>query len=186
MAKIFITDFEELWNGVTIEAKAIALGFIDERETPDGFRWLQTVITDDPLPGKTLQSVDNGFPQLAQPFYFNYKAFEIDPRMFADSPDRNLPVLGRKIAWNATLTLVAVDLKEQYLVAHDIRTYGFTLRRKWGNDVGEVELVKPRQDWLALQKQIDIVKRFYPAWTFSMLKYEGRVLTVSKTSTEYA
>src|SRR5437762_96072 len=43
--KLAVSAFEESMNGIHIEATASGVEFPDPWETPDGFRWVQTVIT---------------------------------------------------------------------------------------------------------------------------------------------
>jgi len=176
MAKISLTRFEESNNGINIEAIAkqlAAFGFAQDKDwiegidAVDGFRWLQTVKTNSPLPPQSrLEYVDHGkdFPD---PFYNQTAIGPSDPdNKFEDFPQRK-PGRGR-IVWNATLTLVAVNLKEKRLVAHDIRAYGFELTIMRGTQsVGEVKLVKPTLNWSDLKEHRRIVKVDYPDWKFS-------------------
>src|SRR5262245_16847810 len=172
MAKIINpVSFKEAFNAVSLEAEADDLDSFD-RDYPDGFRWVQTVITNDPLEGKQPESVDPGRSKLPEPFYYRYLPNVREPGKFDDTVRRSVPAAGKTTEWNATLTLVAVDLKHKWMEAHDIRTYGFKLSlRKGMRDVGNVELVYPKPDWHALGKHAAIVKLEYPAWTFSLLKW---------------
>jgi hypothetical protein len=166
--KLSVNAFEESLNGVHIEAVASGIDMPDPWVCPDGFRWVQTVATNDPLPGKGPESVDGGG---SEPFYYSYKPGEKNPRTFEDYSQRNVPSGSRTIVWNATLALVGVDTSKKSLKPYDIRTYGFRLTRMSGTaSVGQVQLVSPKQDWAAFGKHRDVVTAAFPDWELSLLK----------------
>jgi len=176
MAKMTLKRFEESLNGINIEAAAIQLaafgfaqdkGWTQSRDAVDGFRWVQTVHTNDPLPPqRRLEYVDHG-KDSSEPFYYQFTIGPTDPaNKFEDFPQR-WPRSAR-IFWNAILTLTAVDLNQKLLVAHDIRSYGFELSLMRGTQsVGEVKLNRPRENWSDLKEHRRIFKLDYPDWKFS-------------------
>jgi len=176
MAKMSVSRFEESNNGLNIEAIASQLGaygfaqdkgWVEGKHAVDGFRWLQTVKTNAPLPPQArLEYVDHGkdFPD---PFYNQTAIGPTDPEnKFEDFPQRS-PGPGR-IFWKATLTIVAVNLQDRRRVAHDIRAYGFELTIMRGTSfVGEVKLTAPSRNWSDLKEHRRIVKLDFPDWKFS-------------------
>lgn len=163
-----VGDFAESFNGIHIKVTASNVDLPDPWVAPDGFRWLQTIVTNTPLAGKAPESVDPGSDS-SEPFYYNYRGKE--PKEFEDYPNRGVPSPGQTVVWDATLTLVGVDREKKYLTSYDIRTYGFGATLMAGTSgVSEVKLVAPKQDWGALRKHRAIVKSAYPQWEVSLLK----------------
>jgi hypothetical protein len=165
--RMSVGDFADSFNGIHIKVTASNVDFPDPWVANDGFRWLQTIVTNTPLAGRASQSVDPGSGP--EPFYYDYSGKE--PNEFEDYPNRGVPSAGQMVVWDATLTLVGVDRKEKYLTPYDIRTYGFRARLMPGTSgVSEVKPVAPKQDWSALGKHRAIVQGAYPDWTVSLLK----------------
>lgn len=167
--KMSVTDFAESFNGIHIKAAPSNVEFPDPWVAPNGFRWLQTIITNTPLAGKPAEAVDPG--TYAEPFYYDQPPSQKEPGEFEDYPNRGVPSAGQTVAWDATLTLVGLDRNKRYLTPYDVRSYGFRATLMSGTSgVSDVKLVAPKQDWSALGKQRTIVKARYPAWELSLLK----------------
>jgi hypothetical protein len=133
-------------NGIYIRADAMDTDLFDS-PTSDGFRWVQTVITNDPAKGKNPKDVDQGDLSAAvdDPFYYRTPESDWQPGLFDDNPRRPAPKDETSVTtWTATLTLVSINLKEKLLMPHDILTYGFNVKLMHGTTfTAEVEKVIP-------------------------------------------
>jgi hypothetical protein len=103
MGIIYNIQFGEEANGVYIEADAMETDLFDDR-AQDGFRWVQTVMTNDPMNGIS-DTVDQGQSSgLTDPFYYRTPASDWEPGHFEDHPRRPIPNPGDTTTWRATLT----------------------------------------------------------------------------------
>jgi hypothetical protein len=158
--------------GVEIHADASET---DQKESDlvDGFRWAQTVDTNDPLNGASNQDVDQGTPGVVQfdPFYNRTPQSQFGPGHFEDHPRRGVPNDPTvPTTWTATLTLCSVVFAKKLLLAHDIRTYGFIQKVMDGATiVADTKLKTPRpvKNWADLIRHATIVRHRYPSWSFA-------------------
>jgi hypothetical protein len=179
-------------SGVNFEATAVDLPTDEEimgkagvHYFTYGFRWVQTVITNDPLPGEGPEFVDSPRPQV-EPFYNKYARNEKGPGKFEDWPSRQLHD-NDPIKWEAVLALVGVEPSQKWMEPYDVRKYGFTLHPdpkltpsqlapggalQIGKVVPNHKVVPtpPVQDWSAFTKHWSIVHAAFPAWEYSPSK----------------
>jgi hypothetical protein len=116
-------------KGLSITADAANL--VSSPDFPDGFRWLQTVTTNDPsdtpvgaplLPAP-ITYVDPRPNDDTKPFYWTDAEEAANLGHFADSPGRPAHPTGT-ITWNAILSIGGVKAKE--VTRFDSITYGFS------------------------------------------------------------
>lgn len=187
VAKGLLDRARTLWRG---EEQVKRLGWegnkpgqVDEKAStfyPYGFRWVQTIKTNDPLnPGVAEESVDGEARKGVEPYYNHYSRNEKGPGKFEDYPTRQLTD-NNSIEWLATLALVGVEQPENRLEAYDVHTYGFKLSPEKPLTASQlanrekpfhkVDPIFPKQDWSAFQKHRSIVEAAFPDWEYSMLK----------------
>ncbi len=176
----------QLPSGVNFKASASDLPTADDIMGKEGvkyftygFRWVQTVITNEPLPGVGPESIDGEARKGVEPYYNKYSLNEKGPGDFEDWPSRTLSG-NSPLEWKATLALVGVEPKNNWLEAYDIRTYGFKLTPDISltsaqlaagqKPFHKVDPIYPKQDWSAFLKHRSIVKAAFPNWDYSLLK----------------
>ena len=173
----------QMASGVNFEATASDLpsdedimGKAGVRYFSYGFRWVQTVVTNDPLPGQPKESIDGEGRNGAEPFYSKYVRNEKGPGKFEDWPARQLSPNQTSLEWKATLALVGVETENKWMEPYDIRTYGFTLTpdmsltQQGQQPYHKVNPIYPKEDWSAFARHRSIVQAAVPSWGYSLLK----------------
>jgi hypothetical protein len=118
-----------------IEVSADATGLVSSLDFPDGFRWLQTVTTNDPsdtpvgapLLPVPITYVDPRPNDDTKPFYWTDAEEAANLGHFKDEPGRPAHPTGT-ITWAAVLSLGGVNKKE--VTRFDSFGYGFSLDSK--------------------------------------------------------
>jgi hypothetical protein len=148
-----------------IDVSADAVGLYTSADFPDGFRWLQTVTTNDPsntpvgaplLPAP-ITYVDPLPNDDTKPFYWTDAEEAKNIGHFEDKPGRPSHPTGT-ITWNAMLSLGGVNKKE--VTRFDSVAYGFSLDSK-----GTVSVNGPSSP-SSVASHIGTLAREFSGWTF--------------------
>jgi len=148
-----------------LDVSADAEGLVSTPNFPDGFRWLQTVTTNDPsdtpvgaplLPAP-ITYVDPRPNDDAKPFYWTDAEEAANLGHFKDAPGRPAHPTGT-ITWNAVLSLGGVNKKE--VTRFDSVAYGFTLDSK-----GTVSVNGPSSP-SSVAGHLGTLAAEFPGWKF--------------------
>jgi hypothetical protein len=118
-----LTSITSKTAGLRIEVEAT--GVTSSPEFPDGFKWTQTIDTNDPMGGTTSPYVDPRPNDDGKPFYYTDAEQVAFPTTFVDNPSRPAPASGTT-TWDAILCLNGVDESAKIVTAFDCLTYGFS------------------------------------------------------------
>ena len=157
-------SFAATARGVSIEV-AMDRAYCSE-DYPDGFRWVQTVTTNDPswtAVGAPLKSppvtyVDPKPNDDTKPFYWTDTEFVAKKANFDDTPGRPAHPTDT-IVWDAVLSLVAVNGKK--LKRFDSLAYGFSRDKS-----GAVTTRAPGKA-TSLASHTSAFASDFPGWTYS-------------------
>ena len=149
-----------------IDIKVEQVGTYTSEEFPDGFRWIQTVTTNDPgytavgapLLATPVTYVDPTPNDDAKPFYWTDAEFQSKGPSFEDHPGRPAHSKGT-INWDAILTLNGVNGKSAE--CFDSLTYGFSIATD-----GTVT-VRHAGSPASLAQHTSTLKSTFPGWTFT-------------------
>jgi hypothetical protein len=150
-------------KGLSITADAE--GLVSTPDFPDGFRWLQTVTTNDPsdtpvgapLLPVPIEYVDPRPNDDTKPFYWTDAEEAANVGHFSDAPGRPAHPTGT-ITWNAVLSIGGVKAKE--VTRFDSITYGFSIDSK-----GVVIVSGPSTPG-DVSGHMGTLASGFPSWTF--------------------
>jgi hypothetical protein len=150
-------------RGLVISADAD--GLVSSTEFPDGFRWLQTVTTNDPsntpvgapLLPTPITYVDPIPNDDTKPFYWTDAQEARNVGHFADTPGRPAHPTGT-IVWDAVLSIGGVNTHD--VTRFDSLTYGFSI------DPAGVVTTRGPASPAGVGDHIATLSAEFPAWTF--------------------
>ena len=152
------STFRATATGVKIVAEAS--GVTESAEFPDGFKFTQTIETNDPLHGATSPYVDPHPNDDTKPFYWTDAEQTKYPTTFRDAPSRTAPTGAPAIWWQGTLGLNGVNEGTKAVTGYDYLSYGFTL-----DSAGKVTINGPASvDGTNSRSQLAAE---FSGWTFS-------------------
>lgn len=148
-----------------LDISADATGLYTSKDYPDGFRWLQTVTTNDPsdtpvgapLLPKPITYVDPRPNDDTKPFYWTDAEEAANLGHFEDKPGRPANA-GGTIVWDAILSLSGVNSKT--VTRFDSITYGFTV-----DSAGNVTASGPASPG-SVAGHLAALTAEFPTWTF--------------------
>jgi hypothetical protein len=117
------TTYESTTDGAHLDAEG--LGLYVSPDFPDGFRWTQTIDTNDPRAGAVSPYVDPHPNDDTKPFYWTDGEEAAHVGSFTDYPARPAPASG-VTTWEATLCLNGVNEGTKTTTAFDCIGWGFT------------------------------------------------------------
>jgi hypothetical protein len=149
-----------------VDVSAEGEGLVSSPEFPDGFRWLQTVTTNDPsdtpvgapLLPVPITYVDPRPNDDTKPFYWTDAEEAANPGHFDDSPGRPAHPTGT-IVWKAILSLAGVNGKD--VQRFDSVTYGFSI-----DSSGTVTTTGPGTP-ASVSGHLSTLASEFSGWTFS-------------------
>ncbi len=151
-------------NGIDVTADAD--GLTSSATYPDGFRWVQTVTTNDPsdtpvgapLLATPLTYVDPRPNDDSKPFYWTDAEETAQPGHFSDGPGRPAHPTGT-IVWDAVLSIAGVDGTD--VKRFDSVTYGFSI-----DSAGTVTVNHPRSPG-SVGDHLGALGSEFSGWTFT-------------------
>lgn len=117
-----VSTYSTTASGVHMEVQGQGLG--SDPNYPDGWRWTQTIDTNEPLGGGSSPYVDPRPNDDTKPFYWTDAEHQTHLGEFIDYPSRSTPASGQT-TWDATLCLNGVNGTD--VTAFDCLSYGFTV-----------------------------------------------------------
>ena len=159
-----LSSFSATARGVTINVSQEDT--FSSSEYPGGFRWVQTVTTNDPgwtpvgapLQNPAVTYVDPKPNDDTKPFYWTDQEFIDNGTDFEDTPSRPAHPTGT-INWDATLSLVGVN--GTTITHFDSLSYGFS--RASDGTVTERAPTSPAN----LAVHVSAFKSDFPGWTYT-------------------
>jgi len=153
-----VSNFGPTPSGVQIQVEAS--GVFESEEFPDGFKFTQTIETNDPLHGASSPYVDPQPNDDSKPFYWTDAEHNAHLTTFIDAPSRAAPSGADPTFWQGTLGLNGVNESTKTVTGVEYLTYGFSL------DSSGVVTTRPPES-TGGGNHIGVLSGGFSDWTFN-------------------